>query len=319
MSERRGASRRAGGGAEYHAPVMVEEVLEYLAPERGGDFFDGTVGGGGHAEAILEAGPDARLIGADRDPEALAVARERLLRFGERVRLELAGFAEAAARVAVPLAGALLDLGVSSHQIDALERGFSFREGAPLDMRMGGAGAERATAAELLNTLPEAELQRIFREYGEERRWRALAREIVRRRGHRRLETSDDLVAVLFKVRGPRTSAQDKARIFQAVRIAVNQEIEQLDLALALLLDRLGPGGVFVILSYHSLEDRRVKQAFRDWSRDCVCPPELPVCGCRGVALGETLTRRPRRPGESECAANPRARSARLRAWRKAA
>lgn len=313
-----GRSVPAPGGA-YHEPALLREVLAYLEPSRGGVYFDGTVGGGGHAEAILAAGPAARVVGADRDPEALAVAARRLERFGERVRLERANYADAAEAVTEPLAGALLDLGISSHQIDESERGFSFRPGVPLDMRMAGASASEPTAADLLNELGEAELEQIFREYGEERRARRLAREIVRRRVEKRFEMSDDLVAAIEAVLGPRASAQDRARIFQALRIAVNRELEALDRALPVLRERLEDQGVLVVLSYHSLEDRRVKNAFREWGRSCICPPELPVCRCRGRALGEVLTRKVVRPDEAEVARNPRSRSARLRAFRKAA
>lgn len=291
------------------------EVLEYLSPERGGHFFDGTVGGGGHAEAILDAGADVRLTGADRDPEALAVATERLRRFGDRVELVKASFADAASALDAPLAGALLDLGISSRQIDASARGFSFRPGTPLDMRMGGEASDLPTAADLLNTLDESELVRIFREYGEEPRARRLSRDVVRRRAERPYRTSDDLLDTM----GPKADAQEKARVFQALRIAVNGELEQLEATLPVLREALAPAGVLVILSYHSLEDRRVKNAFREWSRDCICPPGLPICACRGRALGGTLTRKPIRPSDAEVAANPRARSALLRAWRKAA
>jgi 16S rRNA (cytosine1402-N4)-methyltransferase len=300
----------------YHEPVLLSEVLAALGPERGGVFFDGTVGGGGHAEAILRAATRARVIGVDRDPEALEAAGRRLAAYGERVELVLGNFADVAERLETPLAGALLDLGVSSRQVDEARRGFSFRPGVPLDMRMTGEGP---TAAELLNRLPAAELERIFREYGEERRARRLAAEVVRRRAERPLRTSDDLVAALTRVSGPRREAQDKARVFQALRIAVNAELEALDRALPALRDALEPAGVLVVIAYHSLEDRRVKGAFREWSRACVCPPALPVCRCRGRPLGETLTRKPVLAGAVEVEANPRARSARLRAWRKAA
>lgn len=305
----------------YHIPVMLEEVLEYLEPARGGLFFDGTVGGAGHSAAILEASPAARLVGVDQDPEALEVAQRRLAVFGNRVRLLRANFAEGAELVAgdsEPLAGALLDLGISSRHIDSIERGFSFRPGAPLDMRMAGPASALPTAAELLNTLPEAELAEIFWRYGEERRSRRLAGEIVRRRADHPFTTSDDLVAAMERALG-RLEAQDKARIFQALRIAVNSELSALERALPTLRDALRPAGVLVVLSYHSLEDRLVKDSFREWSRDCICPPELPVCVCRGVALGKSLTRKPLAPKPAELAANPRARSAKLRAWRKAA
>jgi 16S rRNA (cytosine1402-N4)-methyltransferase len=312
----------ATGGADepggYHAPVLVQEVLEYLDPARGGVYLDGTLGGGGHSEAILEAGPAARLIGVDQDPEAQAVAARRLERFGDRIELVHGNFADVAEGLDTALAGVLLDLGVSSHQIDESERGFSFRRGIPLDMRMDP-GSDTPTAAELLNTLPERELADIFYRFGEERRSRRLAAEVARRRRTVPFSTSDDLAAAVQAVLGVRTDAQDRARIFQALRIAVNGEMEVLERALPRLRELLSPGGVLVVLSYHSLEDRRVKDSFREWSRSCVCPPELPVCRCRGVALGETLTRKPVRPSAAEVAANPRSRSALLRAWRRAA
>ena len=305
----------------YHVPVMLREVLEYLRPERGGQFFDGTLGGGGHAEAVLAASPDARVIAVDQDREALEVAGNRLKRFGDRVRLVHANYADAAEAVAEPLAGALLDLGVSSHQIDDPARGFSFRPGTPLDMRMeaGRGSGQDQTAADLLNELSESELADVFYYYGEERRSRRLAAEVVKARRVSPFRVSDDLLAVLARALGPRLEAQDKARIFQALRIAVNDELAGLERALPILRDRLEPAGVLVVLSYHSLEDRRVKDAFREWSRACVCPPELPVCRCRGVALGELLTRRAVQASAEEVALNARARSVRLRAWRKAA
>jgi 16S rRNA (cytosine1402-N4)-methyltransferase len=302
----------------YHAPVMLVEVLRYLSPERGGLYFDGTLGGGGHSEGILRKGPAARVIGVDRDDEAVRAARARLSPYGARVELVHGDYASAAESLREPLAGALLDLGVSSHQIDEERRGFSFRRGAPLDMRMSPEAGGR-TAAELLNELPEAELADVFFHYGEERRARRLAAEVVKRRASREFATADDLVGAMHGALGARVNAQDKARVFQAVRIAVNGELEQLERALPVLRDRLSADGVFVVISYHSLEDRRVKAGFREWSLSCVCPPELPVCACRGRALGENLTRKVVRPSAEEVESNARARSARLRAWRKAA
>jgi 16S rRNA (cytosine1402-N4)-methyltransferase len=296
---------------------MVREVLTYLQPERGGVYMDGTLGGGGHTEAILEHSDLARVIGVDQDPEALAVATNRLKKYGERVQIIRANFADAAESGEEALAGALLDLGISSHHIDALERGFSFKEGAPLDMRMDNKTGR--SAADLLNHLSEEDLADIFYQYGEERRSRRLARDIVRHRKTKPFETSDDLVAAMYRSLGPRQEVQDKARIFQALRIAVNEELDVLDRVLPALRDRLAPEGVLVILSYHSLEDRRVKEAFREWSRDCVCPPEVLLCQCRGEALGKSLTKKPVLPSDEELQANPRARSAKLRAWRKAA
>lgn len=298
-----------------HEPVMVAEVLGHLRPERGGWFFDGTVGGGGHAEALLSASAEVRLIAVDRDPEALAAARVRLGRFGNRVRWVNADFVAGAERAGETLSGALLDLGVSSWQLDQLERGFTFREGAPLDMRMGPMGE---TAADLLNRAPEERLADILYHYGEEKRSRKFARLIAERRSAKPFERSEDLVEVIERVI-PRATMQDRARVFQALRIAVNDELSLLERALPALRDALMDGGVLVVLTYHSLEDREVKNAFREWSRACVCPPELPVCQCRGVPLGETLTRKPVEASSAELAANPRARSAKLRAWRKAA
>ena len=304
----------------YHAPVLVEEVMENLQPERGGLFLDGTLGGGGHAEALLVRGPDARLIGVDRDPDAIREAGGRLAPFGSRVRFVRATYAEAVAAAGIEpssLRGALLDLGISSHQIDADARGFTFRPGAPLDMRMAGESRGEETAADLLARLSEEELATIFFRFGEEKRSRRLAREIVAMRREGALTRSEQLVAAIDRAL-LRPTAQDRARIFQALRIAVNAELEGLETALPALRDALEPGGVLAVLAYHSLEDRMVKDAFREWSRDCICPPQLPVCVCGGVAPGKSVTRKPIVAGDEEIARNPRARSVRLRAWRRA-
>lgn len=304
-----------------HEPVMVEEVVAHLRPERGGLYLDGTLGGGGHAAAILAAAPEARVVGLDRDPEAIEAARRRLTGHAERVELIRANFRDVLdlgeARGWPPFGGALLDLGVSSRQLDEPARGFSYRPGTALDMRMGGTPGGRRPAADLLNEASEEELGRIFREYGEERRWRPLAREIVRRRAKRPFRRSDDLVDAIEAALPPPVTFQDKARLFQALRIAVNDELGALDEGLEGVRESLAPGGRLVAIAYHSLEDRLVKQAFREWSRACICPPELPVCRCRGEPLGETLTKKPLRPSEAEVERNPRARSARLRVWEK--
>ena len=306
-------------GSVYHAPVLVDEVTSYLRGAR--RVVDGTLGGGGHSLALLEAGV-SEVIAVDRDAEAIAAATERLRAFsdGGRFRAAQANFAEAAdleSIRATPIDGVLLDLGISSHQVDDETRGFSFRPGAPLDMRMGGDGDE-TSAAEFLNTSDRDTLADAFQSYGDERHARPLAAEIIRRRATRPMSTSDDLVGAIRAVLGPRSGAPDFARLFQAIRIAVNDELSVLERALPAFRDRLLPGGTFVVIAYHSGEDRIVKNAFRDWSAACVCPPGQPVCTCRGRALGTTLTKRPVVPTESEIAANPRARSARLRAWRKA-
>ncbi|WP_420614533.1 16S rRNA (cytosine(1402)-N(4))-methyltransferase RsmH [Candidatus Palauibacter sp.] len=303
-----------------HTPVMPDEVLRWLRPECGGVFLDATVGGAGHAIRLLEAGSAVRVIGIDQDAKAIEAARRRLASAGERVELIRANFRDVArpgfAAEMDGLAGALMDLGVSSHQIDTQERGFSFRPGTPLRMRMDERARETRSAAELLNRADERELGRVFRD-GEERRWRTLSREVVRRRKIRPFSTSDDLVAALSAVLGRSAQEKQKARLFQALRIAVNDELAALSEGLEGIRGRLAPGGRLAVLSYHSLEDRLVKNAFRDWSADCRCPPGLPECRCRGRSLGRTLTRRPLRPSAEEVTGNPRARSARLRVWEK--
>ena len=303
-----------------HTPVMPDEVLRWLRPECGGVFLDATVGGAGHAIRLLEAGSAVRVIGIDQDAEAIEAARRKLASAGERVKLIRANFRDVArpgfAAEMDGLAGALMDLGVSSHQIDRQERGFSFRPGTPLRMRMDERARETRSAAELLNRADERELGRVFRD-GEERRWRTLSREVVRRRKIRPFSTSDDLVAALSAVLGRSAQEKQKARLFQALRIAVNDELAALSEGLEGIRGRLAPGGRLAVLSYHSLEDRLVKDAFRNWSADCRCPPGLPECRCRGRSLGRTLTRRPLRPSAEEVAGNPRARSARLRVWEK--
>ena len=301
----------------YHAPVLVHEIVRLL--EGASTVLDCTLGGGGHSAALLAAG--ATVTGIDRDPEALAAAGARLADFAAagRFRAHLANYAQldlVDALAGVRFAGILLDLGISSHQIDSAERGFTFREGAPLDMRMGDDAA--ASAAELLNDADERELARVFRDYADEPRAARLAREVVHRRGHAQFATSDDLVRAIRGALGPRTGPGDFARIFQGVRIAVNDELAGIERALPDLRDRLTPGGTLVVIAYHSGEDRLVKHAFREWSAGCVCPPEVLRCSCRGEPLGETLTRKAVSATAAETAHNPRARSARLRAWRSA-
>ena len=303
----------------YHAPVLAREVVDLL----GGcsSVLDGTLGGGGHALALLEAGVE-RVIGIDRDPDSLEAVRARLAPFASqgRFRAFLGNFAnidEIPSLSGQQFGGILLDLGISSHQIDDPTRGFTFREDAPLDMRMArGTGADAATAADLLNSLDEHALAAIFREYGDERRAHRLAREVVRRRATRPFAVSNDLVGAIRGALGPRTGPADFARLFQSLRIAVNDELTGLERALPVLRERLLPGGVMAIIGYHSGEDRLVKHAFRDWSSECVCPPKQPMCTCRGHALGMLLGRKAATPAPDELARNPRARSARLRAFK---
>jgi 16S rRNA (cytosine1402-N4)-methyltransferase len=312
----------------YHAPVMVAEVLRHLAPlvaravarDPDGDgplAIDGTLGGGGHSLALLEAG--FRVVAFDRDADALAAATERLRVWADqgRFRAVAANYADVdTALPAVTADAVLLDLGISSHQIDDATRGFSFRPGAPLDMRMGADADDDAAA--VLNGWDERTLATVFRDYGDEPRAARLAREVVRRRATRPFANADDLVGAVRGALGPRTGPGDFARLFQAVRIAVNDEMAGLDRALPAMRDRLVRGGRLAVLSYHSGEDRRVKHAFRDWSTGCVCPPRQPACTCGHEALGAVVTRRAETAGSDEIARNPRARSAKLRVWERA-
>ena len=298
----------------YHAPVMIHEVLDALGAAR--RVLDCTLGGGGHSAALLESG--ASVVGIDRDPAAIAVARTRLAEFEAAGRFcavqgNYADIATITACGADPFDGILLDLGISSHQVNDTSRGFTFREGAPLDMRMGTDVA--LDAAGLLNTAPPMELARIFREYADEPHAPRLGREIERRRGNAPFATSDDLVNAIRASLGPRSGPGDFARLFQAIRIAVNDEIGSLERALPALRERLAVGGRLAVIAYHSGEDRVVKHLFRDWSVACTCPPMQPRCICGGVAPGRLLRRKAIVPSEEEQARNPRSRSARLRVW----
>jgi len=304
--------------------VLLAESLGLLAPERGGLFVDATLGLGGHSEAILEASAETRVVGFDRDMEALAFASERLARFGPRFRAAHADFREAARVLAErgegEVSGVLADLGVSSLQFDSPARGFSFRHDAPLDMRMDAAGGEE-TAAEMLARLPEEEIARVIYEYGEERRSRRIARWIVERREEGRpVETTKDLADLVARASGHKRGEQrthPATRTFQALRIAVNRELEGLGEFVETSVDLLQPGGRLAVISFHSLEDRVVKRALRRLAGQCECDPRLPVCACGARRAVEILTRRPVVPGEPEIEENPRARSAKLRAAEK--
>ena len=275
---------------------------------------DATLGGGGHAAILREAG--ATVLGLDRDADAIAAARRRL--GANSMEYLEASFAAPAAIAAIREFHPdriLLDLGVSSHQIDTTERGFTFRPGAPLDMRMTAAATAGPSAADVLNSWPVERLSVVFTEYADERRGRALAREIVRRRLSAAFAISDDFVNAIRAVLGPRSGPSDFARLFQALRIAVNEELETLAAALPAFRDALVPGGRLGVITYHSGEDRIVKHSFREWSKDCICPPRQPICTCRGRALGRVLTKKPVSPSSDEIASNPRARSAQFRAF----
>jgi 16S rRNA (cytosine1402-N4)-methyltransferase len=300
-----------------HIPVLRDEVVSLFASVPPGVLVDATVGGGGHAGALLEEYPELRLVGLDRDPTALAAARERLSSFGDRVTLARSPFSVLESELEElglgeePLSGLLFDLGVSSAQLDRPERGFSFRSDGPLDMRMDPSSP--VTAADLVNELPEDALAALFRENGEGRLSGRIARAVVRARP---LTSTRQLAEVAASAVPPaaRRRGHPARRVFQALRIAVNDELGQLAAALPVALSHLGVGGVCAVISYHSGEDRFVKQAFADAaSGGCVCPPGLP-CVCGAVARHRLVFRGSRRPSAPEIEANPRAEAARLRA-----
>ncbi len=310
-------------GGFKHVSVMAEEVMQYLQPHSGGVYLDGTLGGAGHARLILEASsPDGVLIGMDRDTEALAAAQRELASFGERVVLRQGNFSDMCTQLdqleIAAVDGVLLDLGVSSHQIDSPERGFSFREDGPLDMRMNP--KEGVSAATVVAETEADELKRIFRDYGEERWAGKIARAIVTDREKTPFVTTLQLADLISRVvpagRGPQR-IHPATRVFQALRIHVNGELDNLRTALDTVWLRLKTGGRLVVISFHSLEDRMVKQAFRALATGCVCPPRLAVCACGEQPSVRVLTRKAVRATESETENNPRARSAVLRAMEK--
>jgi 16S rRNA (cytosine1402-N4)-methyltransferase len=299
-----------------HQPVLLNEILESLIPSRpDGTLVDATVGLGGHSEALLERHSDVRLIGIDRDPAALERSRERLSRFGDRVTL-VRGRHESLIEILKQsevenVSGILADLGVSSMQLDDASRGFSFRFDAPLDMRMGPEGK---SAADLVNTLDEFELSRILRDYGEEPMARRIARAIVHARATGPIETTAKLADVIKSVKRQRYGEIDPSTLtFQALRIATNEELVGLEQFVDDAVSVMESGARLAIISFHSLEDRIVKRAFRRLEGECTCPPNLPICGCGAKAVIEQLTGRPVTASEEETARNPRSRSAKLR------
>ncbi len=311
---------------EGHVPVMVQEVLECLSPISGSLQIDTTVGGGGHALRILEANqPDGRLLGIDADQAAIARTRTRLAEFGDRVTLRQANF-EQLGEVAgetgfAPADGVLFDLGLSSNQLADAARSFSFNADGPLDMRFDT--ARGVPARDLVNELDEARLADIFRRFGEEPRARRIAREIVARRQQQPINTGRQLAEVVAAVapvtpRG-RRRVHPATRVFQALRIAVNRELETLPVALAAAVETLREGGRLAVISYHSLEDRIVKRFIATERRGCICPPEVPVCVCGRSPRLAPVGPQPRRPQAHEVAVNPRSRSALLRAARRLA
>ncbi len=308
------------GTEQPHQPVLYNEIIHSLQPHRGRRYLDGTVGAGGHAWGILEASsPDGRLLGLDVDPQALGIARKRLAPYGDRAVLAQASYVDLAEQAALlgwsSLDGILLDLGVSSMQFDTPERGFSFLVEASLDMRFNPQAP--LSAADLVNTLPEKELADLLYRYGEERMSRQVARAIVQSRP---VTTTMQLAQIVARVLagGKKPASRHShihpaTRTFQALRIAVNHELESLEMALPAAINALSPGGRLAVISFHSLEDRIVKQFMRRESQDCICPPRQPVCTCGHQAVIKEVTRHPIQPQEEEIRQNPRARSARLR------
>ena len=301
-----------------HTSVLIQESMGLLKPRPGERYLDGTLGGGGHAEEILlRSSPDGRVLGLDWDEDAVTAAGQRLSRFGERLTIRRANFDQAKDILTAinwsRVDGVLLDLGVSSHQFDAAERGFSFQASAPLDMRMDR--RQKLTALEIVNSFPEAQIAKIISDYGEEPRARRIAAAIATERKNRTIETTIDLAELIVRIRGKRSRAHHPAtQTFQALRIAVNRELETLKRFLEYGYELLQPGGRMVIISFHSLEDRLVKTAFRKWSEKCICPPRTLKCECGWSQKAQRLTRKPIIASAEEVRANPRARAAKLRA-----
>lgn len=297
-----------------HRPVLYHEIILSLSPQRGGYYVDATLGAGGHAWGILESSsPDGQLLGLDVDPQALELARQKLSTFGARVILVRASYTTLARQLAAlkwqAVDGIVLDLGVSSMQLDTPERGFSFQADAPLDMRFDPDNP--VSAAELVNSLPEDELASLLYRYGEERRARSVARAIVRGRP---IETTGQLAQIVARATSSgRPGMHPATRTFQALRIAVNRELDALEEFLPQAVSALAQGGRLAVITFHSLEDRIVKQFFVRESKNCLCPPRQPVCTCGHKASLRLVNRKPIQPQESEIKENPRARSARLR------
>lgn len=303
----------------YHLPVLLEEAVDSLDCRRGGIYVDGTLGGGGHAAEILKRiSPGGRLVGIDADPEALKEAGAKLGRYGSSVVIRKGNFGNIAGIMAElgigKVNGILLDLGVSSHQLETAQRGFSFTRDARLDMRLDQTGGK--TASDLVNGLSEQELERIFRELGEERLARRIAAAIVRSRKESPVRTTGELAEIVSRsvpAEARRGRIHPATRVFQALRMAVNDELANLEKALTDGFELLAEGGRFAVVSFHSLEDRMVKNYFRSLEKGCVCPPDFPFCTCHKQARAKLIARRAIKPGPAEIEMNPRARSARLR------
>lgn len=307
------------GVVNLHQPVLCAEVVSILSPLAGKTLVDGTLGLGGHTEALLHADETVQVIGIDRDAEALALASQRLARFGSRIRTVHGNFRQLDQHLdgldIETVDGLLLDIGVSSLQLDASERGFSFRRDGPLDMRMNQEASE--TAADWVHTATESELSDVIYRFGEERYGRKIARAIVRARESGRIESTAQLADVVRKAvpaKYDHRRLDPATRTFQAIRMFLNDELGSLEGGLAVGFERLVIGGTFVVISFHSLEDRIVKRFFREKAQSCVCPPKMPECVCGKEIEAEILTKRPLTATPEEVGVNPRSRSAKLRA-----
>lgn len=309
-------------GTIYHTPVLKEKVTEYLITDKSGVYVDATVGTGGHAEAVLERLTEkGRLIGIDKDKDSLKISEERLRRFGKKVEFFNQSYSYLPEILQNQnldkINGVLFDLGLSSYQLDDPERGFSYSSEGQLDMRFDREEGKRAM--DIINEYPVDKLDRIFKEYGEERFSKRIARVIVEKREIRKIESTRELKDLVKSIPRAKSDVKTLSRIFQALRIEVNDELSELRKGLDAGIEALAPGGRVCVISYHSLEDRIVKNKFAELTRGCICPPDFPICTCGGKKVLKILTRKPVLPDEKEIQENPRARSAKLRSAEKIA
>lgn len=301
----------------YHIPVFRKEAVELLRIHENGIYVDATLGGGGHLAEMFSTNPNIMVVAFDQDKEAIEYAQERLQKFADRIIFVNKNFSYLSSALALnrltKIDGILFDLGISSHQFERPERGFSFEQDTKLDMRMDRE-SKKLSAYELVNFYPERELQRVIREYGEERYWKRITKRIIQKRAEHPIQTTGELRAIIESVVPTNLSIKSVARVFQAIRIEVNQELHSLKKALESAVDVLNIGGRIVVISYHSLEDRIVKEFFKYESLKCICPPQFPKCICDKKQRVAIITKQARFPSSEEIKNNPRARTARLRA-----
>jgi 16S rRNA (cytosine1402-N4)-methyltransferase len=314
--------KRSRIGTIYHKPVLKEKVIEYLITDRSGTYVDATLGTGGHAEAVLEElNEGGKLLGIDRDNDSLKISKERLRRFGKKVDFFNQSYSHLPeilkSQNLEKISGVLFDLGLSSYQLENPERGFSYSIYGPLDMRFDQ--SEGTKALDVVNEYPAEELTRIFKEYGEERFSKRIAQAIVLNRKIKKIESTKELKDIVKSILKTKGDIKTLSRVFQALRIEVNEELSELKKGLDAGIEALVPGGRVCVISYHSLEDRIVKNKFSELAKGCTCPPDFPVCSCGGKKVLKILTRKPVIPDEKEVEGNPRARSAKLRVAEKIA